>query len=444
MSYFGTDGFRGKVNEGLTALQAFKVGEAYGSYLRTHFEQPRVYIGQDTRLSSPMLSSAVASGLSSQGVDCFLLGVTSTPMVSFLTQSSEGFSGAVMISASHNPYYDNGIKLFAETGEKLSPEVEQLIERHLDDLTKLEVLDGSKIGRLYNDQQGIEKYLALLTDTFKMDLSNYQIVLDCANGSATSTAQRAFELFGAKPVVIHNQPDGLNINRECGSTHTDSLRKKVVELKADLGFAFDGDADRMMIVNAQGQELNGDYILYILGRYLRNRGFLKGNTVVGTVMANLGLIKAFQKEEIHFVTTDVGDKYVSLGLQEHQAILGGEQSGHIILKDFINTGDGVMSALAVMSVLHHTQLDLETLSQGLTIYPQRLLNTKVKDKHNVLNDHHIKTYIQDIEESLQGNGRILVRPSGTEPLVRVMVEASTQAQCDLLCNQVVEYIQSRE
>lgn len=277
-----------------------------------------------------------------------------------------------------------------------------------------------------------------------MDLSNYQIVLDCANGSATSTAQRAFELFGAKPVVIHNQPDGLNINRECGSTHTDSLRKKVVELKADLGFAFDGDADRMMMVNAQGQELNGDYILYILGRYLRNRGFLKGNTVVGTVMANLGLIKAFQKEEIHFVTTDVGDKYVSLGLQEHQAILGGEQSGHIILKDFINTGDGVMSALAVMSVLHHTQLDLETLSQGLTIYPQRLLNTKVKDKHNVLNDHHIKTYIQDIEESLQGNGRILVRPSGTEPLVRVMVEASTQAQCDLLCNQVVEYIQSRE
>lgn len=444
MKYFGTDGFRGKVNQGLTADHAFKVGEAFGAYVYKHFTNPKVYIGKDTRLSGSMLEFALASGLSSQGVECHLLGVCSTPMVSYLTQSSSEFAGAIMISASHNPYTDNGIKIFEHSGDKLKAEVEEEIEQYLDGKVELKSIDGALIGRIIQDDAGLVRYLEHLKCSFKMDLSGYKIVLDCANGSSVMTAQKAFESFNAQPIMMHHQPDGLNINRECGSTHPKSLQDKVIEENADLGFAFDGDADRVIVVNRLGQELNGDYILYIIAKYLKAKERLDNNVVIGTVMANLGLIKAFEQDSIDFKATQVGDKYVAMSLEEEKAILGGEQSGHIILKRLGNTGDGVLVALKIMSVLFDSQRSLEELTQGLTIYPQRLINTKVKDKHQVLKNQEILKYIENIETEIHGEGRILVRPSGTEPMVRVMVEAKTQERCDHLCQLIVDYILSKE
>lgn len=443
MKYFGTDGFRGKVNSDLNALQAFKVGSCLGNVLYNKHKKNSVYVGMDTRLSSPMLEAAVASGLASMGMDVKLLGVVPTPVVSYITANTDAV-GAVMISASHNPYYDNGIKLFNELGEKMDSDTEEYIERYLENEFDLELVSGNDLGVIINDDENtIHAYLNYLKENLSMDLSGLKIVLDCANGASIATAKKAFELFGGNVVVINDQPDGYNINTKCGSTHPEQLIEKVLELKADAGFAFDGDADRCIGVNHMGELVTGDDVLYMVGKYLKKNNKLKNNLVVTTVMANLGLFRAFESEEIEYHLTQVGDKYVFEVLSQEDGVIGGEQSGHIIFKDIAHTGDGVLTALKLVEIMVHEKKSLKELRNGLVIYPQTLKNLKVKDKQNVLEDASINQFIAEVETRLSKDGRILVRPSGTEPLIRVMVEAKDQGTCDSIVDEVIDYIVQR-
>lgn len=440
MKYFGTDGFRGKVNYDLDALQAFKVGACLGNALYKKHGKKSVYVGMDTRLSSSMLEAAVASGLASMGMDVKLLGVVPTPVVSYITANSEAV-GAVMISASHNPYYDNGIKLFSDLGEKMDSETEEYIERYLDNEFELEWVSGDQLGVIVNDDENtIQAYMDYLKENLSMDLSKLKIVLDCANGASVSTAKKAFQLFGLKVIVINDQPDGYNINTKCGSTHPEQLVEKVLELKADAGFAFDGDADRCIGVNHLGELVTGDEVLYLVGKYLKKNNKLKNNLVVTTVMANLGLFRAFEKEGIEYRSTQVGDKYVFEVLGQEDGVIGGEQSGHIIFKDIAHTGDGLLTALKLVEIMVNENKSLKELTNGLVIYPQTLKNLKVKNKQVVLEDASVNQLISEIETRLDKDGRILVRPSGTEPLIRVMVEAKDQIICDSIVDEVIEYI----
>ncbi len=443
MKYFGTDGFRGKVNYTLDALQAFKVGACLGNALYNKHGKKNVYVGMDTRLSSSMLEAGVASGLASMGMDVKLLGVVPTPVVSYITANSDAV-GAVMISASHNPYYDNGIKLFSELGEKMDPDTEEYIERYLDNEFELEWVNGDNLGVIvYDDENTIHAYMDYLKENLSMDLSGLKIVLDCANGASVSTAKKAFELFGGEVVVMNDQPDGYNINTKCGSTHPEQLVQKVLELNADAGFAFDGDADRCIGVNHLGDLVTGDDVLYLVGKYLKKNNKLKNNLVVTTVMANLGLFRALEREGIDYRSTQVGDKYVFEVLGQEDGVIGGEQSGHIIFKDIAHTGDGVLTALKLVEIMVHENKSLKELTNGLVIYPQTLKNLKVKDKQVVLEDSSVNDLIAEIETRLNKDGRILVRPSGTEPLIRVMVEAKDQLTCDSIVDEVIDYIVQR-
>lgn len=441
--YFGTDGIRGKANEGLTAERAFQVGRYLGYYFSKDGKK-KIVIGKDTRLSSDMLESALAAGIAAQGCDAYLAGYGPTPAICYLAHN-EDFACGAMISASHNPFYDNGIKIFSKEGIKLPSDIEDLIEDYIDGKTTLEYVTGEKIGKVIPYERGMENYLNFVCEEFDLDLKGMNVAMDCANGSASITAERALKMLGANVVAMNNEPDGININTKAGSTHPEAFQKfmKENEGKFDIGLTFDGDADRQILVRPNGELVNGDYVLYILGKYYRDQGTLTGNTIVTTVMANLGLWKAMERENINVEKTQVGDKYVYEKMCQHGYIVGGEQSGHIILSHHATTGDGLMTALSIIKVMKKTGKTIDELCEGLTIYPQLLVNVKVTDKTQVLNDDEINNAILDVEKELQGNGRVLVRPSGTEPLLRVMAEAETDEICDRVVGKIARLIQKK-
>ncbi len=441
--YFGTDGIRGKANESLSVDRAFQVGRYLGYYFSKNGKK-KIIIGKDTRLSSDMLESALAAGIVAQGCDAYLMGYGPTPAVCYLTHN-EDFECGAMISASHNPFYDNGIKVFSKDGVKLSSDIEDLIEDYIDGKTTLEYVTGDQIGKIIPYERGIENYLNFVCEEFDIDLSGMNIAMDCANGSACITAERALKMLGANVYAMHNEPNGININNHAGSTHPEAFQQYMKDHQGqyDLGLTFDGDADRQILVRKNGELVNGDYVLYILGKYYRDQGTLTGNTIVTTVMANLGLWKAMEREGILVEKTQVGDKYVYEQMCKNGYIVGGEQSGHIILKHHATTGDGLMTALSILKVMKKTGKTLDELCEGLTIYPQLLVNVKVTDKTQVLNDEEINDAIQSVEAELEGNGRVLVRPSGTEPLLRVMAEAETDEICDRVVGKIARLIQRK-
>lgn len=437
--YFGTDGIRGKANETLYVQRAFQVGRYLGYYF-SKTGKGRILVGKDTRLSSGMFENAIAAGASASGADVYLLGTCPTPSVAYLVKR-EQFSCGVMISASHNPYYDNGIKVFSQAGIKLSAEIEGLIEDYIDGLTEIPLVSGDKIGQIVRYDEGLEHYLDWIESLFDFRLESFHLALDLANGSATTTAEKLLRRMGAHCTVIHSEPNGININTQCGSTHPGSLQELMKSGIFDLGLAFDGDADRLIAVDPNGELIDGDYVLYICGKYLKEAGHLRGNTVVSTVMANLGFFKAMEQLGIATESTQVGDKYVYECMVKKDYMLGGEQSGHIIFKEHATTGDGLLTALKLLEVMHKTGKGIVELKDGLKIYPQLLINVPVKDKEAAMQADPIVKEVAAINEELQGNGRILVRPSGTEPLVRVMVEAESDELCHHYVYRVVDLIE---
>ena len=437
--YFGTDGIRGRANDTLTLDKAIKIGRYLGAYYGQS-GHARILIGKDTRLSSSMFESGLAAGAAASGADVYLLGVCPTPSVSYLIQK-EHFSCGIMVSASHNPYYDNGIKLFSPAGKKMDPAVEEAIEATFTGEDELPYAINEAIGRIIDYHDALQLYISWLRET-ACDLSGMNIALDLANGSAVATAVETLRELGAKLEVIHSEPNGVNINTHCGSTHPEELQELMRKGHYDAGFAFDGDADRLIAVDEDGNLINGDYTLYIVGKALKAKGLLKDDVVVTTVMANLGLYKAFEKCGIHSVQTAVGDKYVYESMEAIGYTIGGEQSGHIIFNEYETTGDGLFTALQLLKIMKETGLSLKTLGEELFIYPQLLVNVPVKDKEKALHDPKILAEIAAVEAKLGDEGRILVRPSGTEPLVRVMVEAKTHELCDEYVYQIVDTIRS--
>ena len=454
--YFGTDGFRGEANINLTADHAFRVGRFlgwyYGEMKRCAGIQttPRIVIGKDTRRSSYMFEYALAAGITASGADAYLLHVTTTPSVAYVTRT-EDFDCGVMISASHNAYYDNGIKLINHLGEKMDEETICLIEDYLDGKLELfgqhwqELPYGQRdaIGRTVDHVAGRNRYVGYLISLGMYSFKGMKVGLDCANGAAWNIARLVFEALGAKTYVINAEPDGLNINQNAGSTHIEVLQKFVVDNGLDVGFAFDGDADRCLCVDEKGNIVNGDHILYILGNYMRSMGQLDNNTVVTTVMSNFGLYKALDENNIQYAKTAVGDKYVYEYMSQNGCRLGGEQSGHIIISKYATTGDGILTSLKMMEVMLARKKTLSELSAGLVIYPQVLKNVRVKDKPSAQNDPAVQAAIAEVSEKLGDTGRILVRESGTEPVIRVMVEAATKAECQQYVDQVVDVICAR-
>ena len=439
--YFGTDGARGRANQTLTLEMAIAIGQYLGWYYGKE-HRAKIVIGKDTRLSSDMFEMGLAAGATSTGANVYLLDVCPTPAVSYLVQK-EHFDCGIMVSASHNPFHDNGIKLFNHLGCKMNPEIELAIEDYIDGKATIELAKDEKIGNVIRWDEGLELYESHLKEIVPLDLSSLHIALDLANGSATSCAHKTLMELGANVEVIHSAPNGVNINTHCGSTHPEELQKLVKEGNFDAGFAFDGDADRLIAVNEDGELIDGDHILYICGCYLHDHGMLSDDVVVTTVMSNLGLYHAFDAKGISYEQTNVGDKYVFECMKEHDYTLGGEQSGHIIFYEHENTGDGLLSALKLLEVMVTTKKSLKQLSEGLFIYPQLLINTPVKDKHAALKDEELLAEIKKVEDELGDEGRILVRPSGTEPLVRVMVEAKTDALCKLYVDRIIDFINAK-
>lgn len=442
--YFGTDGFRGEANRGLTVEHAFKIGRFIGWYYGQNRDRKcRVVIGKDTRRSSYMFEYSLVAGLTASGADACLLHVTTTPSVSYVART-ENFDCGIMISASHNPYYDNGIKLINGDGEKMDEETIGKVEEYLDGKIgeiPYAVRDG--IGRTVDYAVGRNRYIGYLISLATRSYRNMKVGLDCANGSSWMIAKSVFDALGATTYVINAQPDGLNINKDCGSTHIHVLQQFVRENHLDVGFAFDGDADRCIAVDEKGQVVNGDLILYIYGRYMKERGKLVNDTVVTTVMSNFGLYKAFDAIGIRYEKTAVGDKYVYENMAKNGHRIGGEQSGHIIFSKYATTGDGILTAIKVMEVILETKTNLSKLTEPVTIYPQVLKNIRVKDKAAAQNDPDVRRAVRQVEESLGGSGRILVRESGTEPLVRVMVEAESQEICEKYVEQVIRVIRQK-
>ena len=434
--YFGTDGFRGEANVNLTADHAFRVGRFLGWYYCQKNQSPaRIVIGKDTRRSSYMFEYALAAGITASGGDGYLLHVTTTPSVAYVTRT-EDFDCGVMISASHNPFFDNGIKLLNSQGEKMEESVIDRLEAYLDGETEIPFATGSGIGRTVDYVEGRNRYVGYLISLGRFSFKGVKVALDCANGAAWTIARSVFEALGARTYVIGAEPDGLNINRACGSTHMEALQKFVVENGLDVGFAYDGDADRCLCVDEKGQIVTGDHILYMLGLYMKRREQLDNNTVVATVMSNLGLFKALEREEIGYAATQVGDKYVYAYMAEHGCRLGGEQSGHIIISQYASTGDGILTSLKIMEVMLASQKPLSQLAAGLTLYPQALENVPVADKKTALEAPEVKGAILKAEKLLGDRGRLLVRESGTEPVIRVMAEAEEEA----LCRKAVETV----
>lgn len=440
--YFGTDGVRGRANEGLTLDMAIQIGQYLGMYYGKE-KHARILIGKDTRLSGDMFELGLAAGATSMGAQVYLLGVCPTPAVSYLIQK-ERFDCGIMVSASHNPYYDNGIKVFNHNGEKMEEEVLLQIEDYIDGKSELTLNTGDKIGEYFEWQDGLEIYMSWLKEIVPVDLSGFKIAVDNANGSATSTAIETLDSLGATVEAISNSPNGININKNCGSTHPEKLQQMVKEGDYDIGLAFDGDADRLIALNAKGELVDGDYILYICSRYMKSVNRLNKNMCVTTVMANLGLYKALDANKIDYVQTPVGDKYVFEEMQKNDYYLGGEQSGHIIFYENAVTGDGLLTALKLLEIMKNTGKSLEELSKGLFIYPQLLKNVKVNDKEAALKDEALWKVVKEVEDELKDEGRILVRPSGTEPLVRVMVEAKTDELCQQYVQRVVDFIEESQ
>lgn len=443
--YFGTDGFRGEANVTLTVEDAYKVGRFLGWYYgqKTKADRCRVVIGKDTRRSSYMFEYSLVSGLTASGADVYLLHVTTTPSVSYVVRTEE-FDCGIMISASHNPYYDNGIKVINGRGEKLEEETIEKIESYLDgEMGEIPFAKRDAIGRTVDYAAGRNRYIGYLIFLATRSFKNMRIGLDCANGSASAIAKNVFDALGAETHVINNTPDGLNINTNCGSTHIEGLQKYVVENHLDVGFAYDGDADRCLAVDSEGKLVDGDKILYVCGKYMKEQDTLVNNTVVTTVMSNFGLYKAFEREGISYEKTAVGDKYVYENMSQNGHCLGGEQSGHIIFSKHATTGDGILTSLKLMEVILEKKETLAKLADEVQIYPQVLKNVRVKDKEAAQADRDVQAEVQKVSDALGDTGRILVRPSGTEPLIRVMVEAPTDEICGKYVAQVVEMIEKK-
>ena len=426
--YFGTDGFRGEANVQLTVNHAFQVGRYVGWYYgRDH--KAKIVIGKDTRRSSYMFEYALVAGITASGADAYLLHVTTTPSVSYVVRT-EDFDCGIMISASHNPFHDNGIKLLNGNGQKIEPEIEARIEAYLDgSIEELPLATGEDIGRTVDYASGRNRYIGYLISIPCRDFKNIKVGLDCANGSSSAIAKSVFDALRAKTYVINNTPDGTNINTNCGSTHIEVLQRFVVDKGLDIGFAYDGDADRCIAVDHKGNIIDGDKIMYVCGKYLKEQGRLNGNTVVTTVMSNLGLYKALEREDIQYEQTAVGDKYVAENMMENNYSIGGEQSGHIIFSRYAATGDGILTSLMVMEACVEKKATLCDLAKEMKVYPQILRNVRVADKKTARENPKVQEAVEAAARALGTDGRILVRESGTEPLIRVMVEAGTEEIC---------------
>ena len=439
--YFGTDGFRGEANVVLTVEHAFKVGRYLGWYFGQD-HKARIVIGKDTRRSSYMFEYALAAGLTASGADAYLLHVTTTPSVSYVVRT-EDFDCGLMISASHNPYYDNGIKVINSEGHKMEAEVEAKIEAYIDgEIDEIPLATKESIGRTVDYAAGRNRYIGHLISLATRSFKDMRVGLDCANGSASSVAKSVFDALGAKTYVINNEPNGVNINTNCGSTHIEVLQKYVVDHGLDVGFAYDGDADRCIAVDHKGNIIDGDKIMYVCGKYLKSQGKLKGNTVVTTVMSNMGLYKALEREGINYEQTAVGDKYVAENMMENDYSIGGEQSGHIIFSRYAATGDGILTSLMLMEACVEQKATLCDLAKEMKVYPQILRNVRVADKKTARENPAVVKAVEDVARALGTDGRILVRESGTEPLIRVMVEAGTEDICAEHVNHVVQVMES--
>ncbi|MBQ9642646.1 MAG: phosphoglucosamine mutase [Lachnospiraceae bacterium] len=442
--YFGTDGFRGEANENLTFEHAVKIGRFLGWYYGAKDgKKARIVIGKDTRRSSYMFEYALCTGLMASGADAYIMHVTTTPSVSYITRT-DGFDCGIMISASHNPYYDNGIKLMNSNGEKMDEETILEIEKYIDgEIEELPLAKKAEIGRTVDYVAGRNRYIGYLISLSKYSFNGKKVGLDVANGSAWSIAKGVFDALGAKTYVINNEPDGFNINTDCGSTHIEHLQKFVVENGLDVGFAYDGDADRCLCVDEKGNVVTGDHILYIYGLYMKERGKLLNNTVVTTVMSNFGLYKALDKVGIDYAKTKVGDKYVYENMVTYGNRIGGEQSGHIIFTKYATTGDGIMTSLKLMEVMLAKEKPMSELAAPVVFYPQVLKNVRVHSKPDAQNDPDVQAAVQKVADELGDEGRILVRESGTEPVIRVMVEAGTDEICEKYVDDVIEVIKAK-
>ena len=438
--YFGTDGFRGEANVTLNVEHAYKVGRYLGWYFgREH--KARVVIGKDTRRSSYMFEYALVAGLTASGADAYLLHVTTTPSVSYVVRTEE-FDCGIMISASHNPFYDNGIKLINRAGMKMEAEVENKIEEYIDGITpEIPFAVRENIGRTVDFAAGRNRYIGYLISIATRSFKDKTVALDCSNGSASAIAKNVFDALGAKTLVINNEPDGTNINTDCGSTHIEVLADFVKNHEVDAGFAYDGDADRCIAVDEKGNIIDGDGIMYVCGTYMKEHGQLANDTVVTTVMSNIGLYRALEEKGIKTEQTAVGDKYVCENMMKNGHCLGGEQSGHIIFSKHATTGDGILTSLKMMEVMIEKKQSFSELTRELRIFPQILINVKVQDKKQAMEDAEVLAAADKVSEELEGNGRILLRPSGTENLVRVMVEAETDEICREMAERVVLKLQ---
>lgn len=437
--YFGTDGFRGKSGTVLTAEHAFKIGRFLGWYYgREH--HAKIVIGKDTRRSSYMYENALAAGITASGSDAYLLHVTTTPCVAYITRT-DNFDCGIMISASHNPYVDNGIKLMNGDGEKMEDEIQDQIEQYIDNLVENPPFaTGENIGCTVDYYSGRNRYIGYLTNVATKSFENRKVALDCANGSSWMIARAVFDALGAKTFVINDEPNGVNVNENCGSTHIGGLCEYVKDKKMDVGFAFDGDADRCLAVDENGNVVDGDRIMYVCAKYLKKIGQLPDNAVVTTVMSNFGLYKALDRIGINYEKTKVGDRYVYENMKKNNHMIGGENSGHIIFRKYARTGDGILTAIMVMMVLIDTQLPLSVLASEVELYPQVLKNVEVDSKEGTMNDPAVILQTEACTAELGSNGRVLVRPSGTEEVLRVMSEAGTKEECEHMVDSIIESI----
>ena len=452
--YFGTDGFRGEANQTLTSMQAYRVGRFLGWYFQSPLSgctktgyRPRIVIGKDTRRSSYMLEYSIVAGITASGADAYMLHVTTTPSVSYVTRMDE-FDCGIMITASHNPFYDNGIKVINRYGEKLDDDTTALIEAYIDgDLKTLGVAGDdlplaqkARLGCIHDYASGRNRYIGYLISVASNSFKKLRIGLDCANGASWNIANAVFSALGAQTYVIGNEPDGLNVNEGCGSTHIERLQRLVVDKHLDIGFAFDGDADRCLAIDEKGNVVDGDAIIYILGKRMKARGTLNDNTVVTTIMSNSGFVNSLDKIGIKCVQTQVGDRFVYECMQKNNYAIGGEQSGHIIMKKYATTGDGILTALMVTEEVCDSKSTLSALAEPIKLYPQYLENVRVKDKAAVLADKSVKAALDEVDKRIDGKGRTLLRQSGTEPVIRVMIECEQQEKCVEYAKMIVKAI----
>ena len=441
--YFGTDGFRGEANVVLTYEHAVKIGRFLGWYYgKRQNKKAKIVIGKDTRRSSYMFEYALCAGLTASGADAYIMHVTTTPSVSYIART-EDFDCGIMISASHNPFYDNGIKLINDHGEKMDEETILMVEDYIDGKIDVPLAERAEIGRTVDYVEGRNRYVGYLISLSKYSFKGKKVGLDVANGAAWQIAKNVFNALGAKTYVINDEPDGYNINTDCGSTHIEHLQKFVVDNNLDVGFAYDGDADRCLCVDEKGNVVTGDHIMYIYGLYMKERGKLLNNTIVTTVMSNFGLYKALDKVGINYEKTKVGDKYVYENMVQNGHRIGGEQSGHIIFTKYATTGDGILTSLKMMEVFIERNKPMSELAAPVVFYPQVLKNVRVKSKPEAQNDPDVQAAVQKVADELGDTGRILVRESGTEPVIRVMVEAETDETCEKYVDSVIEVIKAK-